>query len=60
MNNRRRVLRQSWRGEGGRKVIDFKSDGKTHWSQEEAANPSQRIQEPQLPPRIMELILSQN
>lgn len=38
MKNMRRVLRESWRGEGGRKVIDFKSDGKTHRSQEGAAN----------------------
>lgn len=39
MNNSR-VLGESWRGEGGRKVIDFKSDGKTHWSQEGAATVS--------------------
>lgn len=38
MKNKRRVLRKSWRGEGGRKVIDFKSDGKTSRSQEGAAN----------------------
>lgn len=29
MKNMRRVLRQSWRGEGAGKVIDFKSDGRT-------------------------------
>lgn len=38
MNNAKRVLKESRRGEGGRKVIDFKSDWKTHWSQEGAAN----------------------
>lgn len=38
MKNMRRVLRESWRGDGGRKIIDFKSDGKTHRSQEGAAN----------------------
>lgn len=38
MKNMTRVLRESWRGEGGRKVIDFKSDGKTHRSQEGAEN----------------------
>lgn len=38
MKNIQRVLRESWRGEGGGKVIDFKSDGKTHKSQERAAN----------------------
>lgn len=57
MKNMRRVLRESLRGEGGRKVIDFKSDGKTHRSQEGAAEPSRRIQKT-LPLRIMELILA--
>lgn len=35
MTNMKRVLRESWRGEGGRRVIDFKSDGKTQRSQGE-------------------------
>lgn len=38
MTNMKRVLRESWRGEGGRRVIDFKSDGKTQRSQGGAAS----------------------
>lgn len=38
MKNMTRVLSESWSGEGGRKVIDFKSDGKTHRSQEGGEN----------------------